>query len=92
MCETIIKKLKYTGSYHDDGLAIFNEQRMVKQTVTWICDFQLLVDEVVGGTYFQFTAKDWKPLKVLEEPTSTGELESGEMLPKEWKRWREKVK
>eukprot|EP00957_Ditylum_brightwellii_P120742 9210061-Ditylum_brightwellii.AAC.1 len=65
---------------------------MVKQTVTWLCDFQLLVDNVVGGTYFQFTAGVWKPLKALEEPTSTGELESEEMLPEEWKRWREKAK
>eukprot|EP00957_Ditylum_brightwellii_P027548 2082409-Ditylum_brightwellii.AAC.1 len=47
MCETIIKKLKYAGSYQDDGLAIFDERK----TVTWLRDFQLLVDEVVvGGT------------------------------------------
>eukprot|EP00957_Ditylum_brightwellii_P136815 10433000-Ditylum_brightwellii.AAC.1 len=48
MRETIIKKLKYVGSYQDDGLAIFDERRTVKQSVTWLCDFQLLVDEVVG--------------------------------------------
>eukprot|EP00957_Ditylum_brightwellii_P182452 13899016-Ditylum_brightwellii.AAC.1 len=65
---------------------------MVKQTVTWLCDFQLLVDEVVSGTYFQFTAKVWKPLKASEEPTSAGECESEEMLLEEWKRLREKVK
>eukprot|EP00957_Ditylum_brightwellii_P137731 10499968-Ditylum_brightwellii.AAC.1 len=29
MCETIIKKLKYTGSYQDDGLAIFDERKTV---------------------------------------------------------------
>eukprot|EP00957_Ditylum_brightwellii_P116708 8902177-Ditylum_brightwellii.AAC.1 len=65
---------------------------MVKQIVTWLCDSQLLVDEVVGGTYFQFTAEVWKPLKASKEPTSAGELESEEMLLEEWKRWREKVK
>eukprot|EP00957_Ditylum_brightwellii_P116184 8862354-Ditylum_brightwellii.AAC.1 len=27
MCETIIEKLKYTGSYQDDGLAIFDERK-----------------------------------------------------------------
>eukprot|EP00957_Ditylum_brightwellii_P060223 4573829-Ditylum_brightwellii.AAC.1 len=46
MCESIIRKLKYAGSYHDDGLAIFDEQKMVQQTVAWLCNFQLLVDEV----------------------------------------------
>eukprot|EP00957_Ditylum_brightwellii_P000584 45073-Ditylum_brightwellii.AAC.1 len=34
MCEMIIKKLKYAGSYRDDGLAIFNGRKTVKQTVT----------------------------------------------------------
>eukprot|EP00957_Ditylum_brightwellii_P094479 7193906-Ditylum_brightwellii.AAC.1 len=46
MCEAIIKKLKYKGSYRDDGLAIFDGWRTVKQTVTWYCDFQLEVDKV----------------------------------------------
>eukprot|EP00957_Ditylum_brightwellii_P146489 11153060-Ditylum_brightwellii.AAC.1 len=64
---------------------------MVKQTVTWLRDFQLLVDEVVGGTYFQFTAKAWKPLEVSKEPTSAEGLANEEMVPAEWKRWREKV-
>eukprot|EP00957_Ditylum_brightwellii_P041008 3105033-Ditylum_brightwellii.AAC.1 len=27
MCETITKKLKYVGSYQDDGLAIFDERK-----------------------------------------------------------------
>eukprot|EP00957_Ditylum_brightwellii_P179909 13704682-Ditylum_brightwellii.AAC.1 len=92
MCEAIVKKLKYTGSYYDDGLAIFNGQSMVKQTVTWLCDFQLEVDEVVGGTYFQFTAKVWTSLKASEEPSSNEELKGEEMLPDKWERWREKVK
>eukprot|EP00957_Ditylum_brightwellii_P071886 5463883-Ditylum_brightwellii.AAC.1 len=65
---------------------------MVQQTVTWLCDFQLLVHGVVGGTYFQFTAKVWKPRKVSKEPTSADELESDRMSPEEWERWREKVK
>eukprot|EP00957_Ditylum_brightwellii_P119358 9105787-Ditylum_brightwellii.AAC.1 len=64
----------------DDGLAIFNGRRTVKQIVTWLCDFQLEVDKVVGGTYFQFTAKVWKPLKASEEPTSNEALKGEEML------------
>eukprot|EP00957_Ditylum_brightwellii_P046459 3526279-Ditylum_brightwellii.AAC.1 len=80
------------GSYQDDELAIFDERRTVKQTVTWLHDFRLLVNEVVGGTYFQFTAEVWKPLEASEEPTLADELENDKMLPEEWKSWREKVK
>eukprot|EP00957_Ditylum_brightwellii_P142763 10878525-Ditylum_brightwellii.AAC.1 len=65
---------------------------MVQQTVAWLRDFQLLVDEVVGGTYFQFTAEVWKPLEASNKPTSADELESDGMPPEEWERWREKVK
>eukprot|EP00957_Ditylum_brightwellii_P186047 14165037-Ditylum_brightwellii.AAC.1 len=31
MCETIIKKLKYAGSYQDDGLAIFDERKRCRR-------------------------------------------------------------
>eukprot|EP00957_Ditylum_brightwellii_P118966 9073594-Ditylum_brightwellii.AAC.1 len=92
MCETIIEKLKYAGSYQDNGLAIFDERKTVQQTVTWLHDFQLLADEVVGGTYFQFTTKVWKPLEASNKPTSADELESDKMLLGEWERWREKAK
>eukprot|EP00957_Ditylum_brightwellii_P157820 12012321-Ditylum_brightwellii.AAC.1 len=71
-------------------ITIFDERKMVQQTVTWLCDFQLLVYEVVGGTYFQFTAKVWKPLEVSKEPTSADGFECDRMLPDEWKRWRKK--
>ena len=86
MCESIIGKLKYTGSYRDDGLAIFDEQKTVQQTVAWLRNFQLLVDEVVGGTYFQFTAKVWKLLEASHEPTSAIELEG--IPPEEWENGR----
>eukprot|EP00957_Ditylum_brightwellii_P009510 717995-Ditylum_brightwellii.AAC.1 len=74
-------------------VCFFNIQRKtVQQTVTWLRDFQLLADKVVGGTYFQFTAKVWKALEASKEPTSTDELESDRMPLDEWERWREKVK
>eukprot|EP00957_Ditylum_brightwellii_P143208 10911770-Ditylum_brightwellii.AAC.1 len=59
---------------------------MMQQTITCLHDFQLLVDEVVGGTYFQFTAKVWKPLEASNRPTSADELENDRMPPEEWER------
>eukprot|EP00957_Ditylum_brightwellii_P130665 9968061-Ditylum_brightwellii.AAC.1 len=47
MSENIISKLLYAGTYHDDGLKIFNGQRTV--------------DEVADGAFFQYTAEVWKP-------------------------------
>ena len=90
MCESIIEKLRYAGTYRDDGLAIFDERKTVQQAIAWLRNFQLLVDEVVGGTYFQFTAEVWKPLEALHEPTSAIELEG--IPPEEWEKWKEKVK
>eukprot|EP00957_Ditylum_brightwellii_P087723 6680202-Ditylum_brightwellii.AAC.1 len=72
---------------------IFNGQQTVKQTISWLHDFQLQVDEVVGGSCFQVTAEVWKPLEVSEEPTkSTGEGKENYMLEEGWKMWEEKVK
>eukprot|EP00957_Ditylum_brightwellii_P083540 6349964-Ditylum_brightwellii.AAC.1 len=79
MCELIIGKLKYAGSYQDDGFAIFDKQTKEQQMVAWLCNFQFLVNEVVGGAYFQFTAKVWKPLEAFEG-----------IPPEEWEKWKEK--
>eukprot|EP00957_Ditylum_brightwellii_P004353 330371-Ditylum_brightwellii.AAC.1 len=49
MCENIIKKLLYVGTYHDDGLAIFEGQQSVNQTILWFCNFELQVDGVAEG-------------------------------------------
>eukprot|EP00957_Ditylum_brightwellii_P078581 5974486-Ditylum_brightwellii.AAC.1 len=39
--EKLLKKLRYTGSYHDDGLAIFNHRMSTWQAIHWLCRFQL---------------------------------------------------
>eukprot|EP00957_Ditylum_brightwellii_P174428 13280725-Ditylum_brightwellii.AAC.1 len=41
ICENIIKKLLYAGTYHDDGLTILEGQQSIKQTILWLCNFQL---------------------------------------------------
>eukprot|EP00957_Ditylum_brightwellii_P153302 11667055-Ditylum_brightwellii.AAC.1 len=69
MCENIIGKLKYAGTYQDDGLTIFDGQKTVQEAIEWVCDFQLQVNEVVGGTFFQFTAEVWNPLEMKKLPT-----------------------
>eukprot|EP00957_Ditylum_brightwellii_P089655 6827645-Ditylum_brightwellii.AAC.1 len=42
MCESVIEKLRYAGTYRDDGLAIFYERKTVQQAIAWLRNFQLL--------------------------------------------------
>eukprot|EP00957_Ditylum_brightwellii_P139738 10648905-Ditylum_brightwellii.AAC.2 len=41
MCENIIEKLKYAGTYWDDCLTIFDGQKTVNETIKWVRNFQL---------------------------------------------------
>eukprot|EP00957_Ditylum_brightwellii_P073596 5592690-Ditylum_brightwellii.AAC.1 len=92
MCENIISKLLYAGTYRDDGLAIFKGQRTVTQIICWLRDFQLQVDEVADGNFFQFTAGVWTPQAANNLPTiEEGEEDLGGMLPEEWEKWKERV-
>ena len=85
MCENIISKLLYAGTYQDNGLTIFNGQRTVAQTVCWLYNFQLQVDEVAEGDFFQFTVEVWKPCTANNLPTAEEEEEAiGGISPEEW--------
>eukprot|EP00957_Ditylum_brightwellii_P150122 11432263-Ditylum_brightwellii.AAC.1 len=81
----------YAGIFCNDGLIIFQDQRSINQTISWLCNFQLQVDKVVGGKFFQFTAELWKPLEVINIPTMEKEEELEGMLPNEYAKWAEKV-
>eukprot|EP00957_Ditylum_brightwellii_P030362 2299909-Ditylum_brightwellii.AAC.1 len=59
-------------------------RKLLKNTTAWLCDFQLQIDEVVRGSYFQITAEVWKPLEALEEPTICNEINKNDMLMDEW--------
>eukprot|EP00957_Ditylum_brightwellii_P131705 10045314-Ditylum_brightwellii.AAC.1 len=59
MCKNILGKMKYAGTYWDDGLTIFEGWKTTKEAIQWVCDFQLQVNEVVGGTFCQFTMEVW---------------------------------
>eukprot|EP00957_Ditylum_brightwellii_P131006 9993053-Ditylum_brightwellii.AAC.1 len=41
MYEEIIEKLKYAGTYHGNGLTIFQNQRSIHETISWLYNFQL---------------------------------------------------
>eukprot|EP00957_Ditylum_brightwellii_P055086 4175090-Ditylum_brightwellii.AAC.1 len=85
MCENIIGKMKYAGTYHDDGLAIFEGRKTVQEAIKWVCNFQLQVNEVVGGTLFQFTAEVWNPLETKQLTTIEKNISINE-----WSFWAEK--
>eukprot|EP00957_Ditylum_brightwellii_P150809 11482776-Ditylum_brightwellii.AAC.1 len=63
ICENILDQMKYAGTYQDDGLTIFEGRNTTNETIRWLRNFQLKVNEVVRGTFFQFTAEVWNPRK-----------------------------
>eukprot|EP00957_Ditylum_brightwellii_P141614 10788506-Ditylum_brightwellii.AAC.1 len=94
MCDEIFAKLKYARLYQDNGLAIFEGKKTQHQTITWLRDFQIHVNAVVGGDFLQFTAELWSPPGEDEDPLN--EMESSEMMEpaipeEEWDKWEEKV-
>eukprot|EP00957_Ditylum_brightwellii_P014515 1092723-Ditylum_brightwellii.AAC.1 len=66
--------MKYAGTYRDDGLTIFNGRKTAEEAIQWVCDFQLQVNKVVKGTFFQFTAGVLNPQKTQQLPTADEEI------------------
>eukprot|EP00957_Ditylum_brightwellii_P143633 10943434-Ditylum_brightwellii.AAC.1 len=91
LCEEIIEKLKYTGTYQYYVLMIFWDHRSIKQTISWLCNFQLKVGEVVGGSFFQFTAELWKLPGDVKIPIVKEEKEIEGVLVDKWAQWTEQV-
>eukprot|EP00957_Ditylum_brightwellii_P121596 9272781-Ditylum_brightwellii.AAC.1 len=58
----------------------------------WLRNFQLQVDELVGGEFFQFTAELWNPPGDKRVPTKE-EIEDDEDMQQNenWKKWEERV-
>eukprot|EP00957_Ditylum_brightwellii_P035672 2704652-Ditylum_brightwellii.AAC.1 len=48
--ENILNKLCFAGTYRDDGLTIFNECLSHRQTIHWLCQFQIQINKLVGVT------------------------------------------
>eukprot|EP00957_Ditylum_brightwellii_P018881 1419773-Ditylum_brightwellii.AAC.1 len=88
MNKKILDKLCFVGTYHDDGLTIFNEHLSLWQAIHWLRRFQLQVNKLVGGDFFQFTVEVWNPPKTDNPPAL---LETNKILPEEeWKNGRRK--
>jgi hypothetical protein len=82
--EMVAKELKnaiYRGIYRDDGLIIFCGHLSKQAIARWLAGFQLMVNELVNGTFFEFTAELWNlpdqpvpPLFAEEENNNTWSL------------------
>eukprot|EP00957_Ditylum_brightwellii_P189236 14403764-Ditylum_brightwellii.AAC.1 len=91
MNKKILDKLRFSGAYRDDRLTIFNEHLSLRQVIHWFRQFQLRVNKLVGGDFFQFTAEVWSPATTDNPPDLLETI--NEILPKEeWKKWKKKVK
>eukprot|EP00957_Ditylum_brightwellii_P181514 13826606-Ditylum_brightwellii.AAC.1 len=77
--------MKYAGTYRDDGLTIFEGRKTTNETIRWLRNFQMQVNEVVGGNFFQFTAEVWNPKTTRQLPTVDEEIPE-----EEWNFWVEK--
>eukprot|EP00957_Ditylum_brightwellii_P034089 2583069-Ditylum_brightwellii.AAC.1 len=86
MCENIIGRLRYAGTYHDDGLTIIEGWKTRQEAIKWVRNFQLQVDEVVRGTFFQFTVEVWNPLETEKLPIIDEDISADE-----WSFWAKKV-
>eukprot|EP00957_Ditylum_brightwellii_P180397 13742030-Ditylum_brightwellii.AAC.1 len=69
---------------------IFRERLSHRQAINWLLHFQIQVNKLVRGDYFQFTAEIWNPPQHNNLPT----LEPlDKILPdEEWRKWKKKVK
>jgi hypothetical protein len=86
MCENIFDKMKYLGTYRDDGLTVFEGRKTRNEAIRWLRTFQMQVNKVVGGNFFQFTAEVWNPKTTRQLPTVDEEIPEDE-----WNFWAEKV-
>eukprot|EP00957_Ditylum_brightwellii_P142350 10845180-Ditylum_brightwellii.AAC.1 len=64
---------------------IFEGWKTVQEAIKWVRDFQLQVNEVVGGTFFQFTMEVWNLLEAKQLPTIEEDIPTDE-----WNFWAEK--
>eukprot|EP00957_Ditylum_brightwellii_P096705 7365191-Ditylum_brightwellii.AAC.1 len=72
----------YEAAFCADTGATF---KTTEEVIRWVCNFQLQVNKVVGGTFFQFTAEVWNPQKTQQLPTVDEEIPT-----EEWNFWAEK--
>eukprot|EP00957_Ditylum_brightwellii_P190578 14507452-Ditylum_brightwellii.AAC.1 len=67
MRERCFQHTKYKGIYCDDGLVNFLGKLTQSDLALWLKSFQKKVDTLIGGNFYQFTAKIRTPGKVEEE-------------------------
>eukprot|EP00957_Ditylum_brightwellii_P200890 15313486-Ditylum_brightwellii.AAC.1 len=75
MCATYISEMrercfwhaKYKGIYCNDDLVIFMGKLTQNELTFWLKSFQRKIDTLIGGNFFEFTAKIWTPDKEVKE-------------------------
>eukprot|EP00957_Ditylum_brightwellii_P038374 2900939-Ditylum_brightwellii.AAC.1 len=94
MGEEIFDRLKYTGSYQYDCLAIFEGKQTHHQAILWLQQFQLCINEVVVGYFLQFTAELWDHLEDKDKPNlmeEEGKMDEVNMSADDLEMWVDKV-
>eukprot|EP00957_Ditylum_brightwellii_P057758 4378996-Ditylum_brightwellii.AAC.1 len=60
MTEVMFMQTQYRGIYRDNGLVIFVRKWSKNEIASWLCQYQPLVNRIVGGGFLQFTTEIWK--------------------------------
>eukprot|EP00957_Ditylum_brightwellii_P046080 3496034-Ditylum_brightwellii.AAC.1 len=70
MQERCLHHKKFKGIYRDNDLVIFLGEITQTDLAEWLKGFQRKVDNLVEGSFFNFTAKIWAPDEEVEEETT----------------------
>eukprot|EP00957_Ditylum_brightwellii_P051137 3876911-Ditylum_brightwellii.AAC.1 len=61
------------------------------QIILWIHEFQLCVNDIIGGNFIQFAAELWDPPDDNGNSPPMEEEDKVDMPLEEWEKWEEKV-
>eukprot|EP00957_Ditylum_brightwellii_P125396 9557515-Ditylum_brightwellii.AAC.1 len=59
MTEVMFMQTQYRGIYRDDGLVLFVGKWSKNEIASWLCQYQTLLNRIVGGCFLQFTTEVW---------------------------------
>ena len=71
-----IRETKYLGTYRDDGIAVFPNNRNENDIGSWLDRFQHEINNIAGNDFLKFTAVIWQPPSHEHDDTTTVQNET----------------
>eukprot|EP00957_Ditylum_brightwellii_P176163 13413854-Ditylum_brightwellii.AAC.1 len=89
MTEVMFMQTQYRGFYRDDGLVIFVGKWSKNKIASWLCQYQTLVNMIMGGGFLQFTTEVWE---LMAFQNKFDMMYKGEMRDAPAAKWLKRVK